>query len=170
MKTRIAIAVVAGVALLIATTAVDARARGGGGGGGSHGSAGGGRPGGFHGGRPGGFHGAPGRSFHHSGFRHGRAFVGTRVFIGGGWGPYWGPYPWWYPPYYPPYYSPYYAAPVAPVVVEPPTYIEQSPVQSAPPSYWYYCEGARAYYPYVQQCPGGWLTVVPQAPPSEAPR
>lgn len=27
--------------------------------------------------------------------------------------------------------------------------------------YWYYCESARAYYPYVQQCPEAWMRVVP---------
>jgi hypothetical protein len=31
-----------------------------------------------------------------------------------------------------------------------------------PPSYWYYCPDARAYYPYVGACAGGWLTVVPR--------
>jgi len=91
---------------------------------------------GFHGG----FHG-------HHGFHPGsrtRVFIGPGLWIGPGWGPY------WYPPYYPPVYT-------TPVITEPPTYIEQSPA----PSYWYYCESAREYYPYVQQCPGGWLTVVP---------
>jgi hypothetical protein len=46
------------------------------------------------------------------------------------------------------------------VSTEPQTYIEQSG-----PSYWYYCETAKAYYPYVRECPGGWLTVLPQAAP-----
>jgi hypothetical protein len=51
----------------------------------------------------------------------------------------------------------------APVVIErsPPVYIQQSP---PPQPYWYYCEASRTYYPYVQQCPGGWLTVVPPTP------
>ena len=30
--------------------------------------------------------------------------------------------------------------------------------------YWYYCPPARAYYPYVQSCPGGWR-LVPATPP-----
>ncbi|MBI3635237.1 MAG: hypothetical protein HY216_03320 [Candidatus Rokubacteria bacterium] len=27
--------------------------------------------------------------------------------------------------------------------------------------YWYYCEDANAYYPYVKECPRGWSKVVP---------
>ena len=41
----------------------------------------------------------------------------------------------------------------------PPTVIVQP---SPPPSrydVWYYCDSARAYYPYVQSCPGGWRMV-----------
>jgi len=86
----------------------------------------------------------------------------------------------WYPPYYyPPYYSGY-AYP--PMVIEssPPVYIEQgdgsraaapsqssSQPQSATPSsspsdWWYYCPEAKAYYPYVRECPAGWQRVAPQ--------
>jgi hypothetical protein len=32
--------------------------------------------------------------------------------------------------------------------------------------HWYYCPSARAYYPYVTECPEGWKPVLPQAPPS----
>jgi hypothetical protein len=139
MKKMIAV-VVAGLFLMAAAAPVYARGNGGGGRGGHGGS-------GFRGGRPGHHH------FHH-GFRSG-------VVIGGGvWlGPYWDPY--WYPgyPYYPYSYGPYPYAPAA-VVDEPQTYIEQSG-----PGYWYYCEAAKAYYPYVRECPGGWLTVQPQAAP-----
>jgi hypothetical protein len=137
MKKTIAV-VAAGLLLVVAAGTADARG-GGGGGRGGHG--------GFHGGRPGHFQG------HH--FR-GHGFRGS-VFIGGYWGPYWDPY--WYPGYYPYYPYPYEAAPVS---IEPQTYIEQSG-----PTYWYYCEGAKAYYPYVRECPGGWLTVTP--PPQGAP-
>jgi hypothetical protein len=28
-----------------------------------------------------------------------------------------------------------------------------------PPSYWYYCPSAGAYYPYVSSCPEAWLPV-----------
>ncbi len=127
------IAIVASV-LLIAAGPADARGRGGSGGIGSHGHHG--------------FHGHHRHHGFHPGFRT-RVFIGSGVWIGPGWGPYWYP-PYYYPPYYPPVYT-------IPVVAEPTTYIQQSPA----PSYWYYCESARAYYPYVQQCPGGWLTVVP---------
>jgi len=51
-----------------------------------------------------------------------------------------------------PYSSPYaYAAPAAVYATA-----------SAPaPSYWYYCESARTYYPYISTCPEGWMPVVP---------
>jgi hypothetical protein len=106
-----------------------------------------------------------------------RVVVGTRIWIGPGWGPYWGPG--WYPPYYyPPAYvypPPYAPAYPVPIETEPQSYIQRVPVPPAPveqapaSSYWYYCEGAKAYYPYVKECPGGWLTVVPPAAP-ESPR
>lgn len=87
----------------------------------------------------------------HSSFR-------AHVFVGPYWGPgYWGP-PWWDPFWYPAYAAP-------PVIVreEPPVYIQQQPAPQAS-SYWYYCESAKAYYPYVRECPAGWLKVVPSAP------
>ena len=68
-------------------------------------------------------------------------FFGGPVFAGP-WFGFWDPF--WFPP---------------PVVIQesPPVYVQQSPA----PTYWYYCADAKAYYPYVQECPGGWLTVVP---------
>ena len=68
------------------------------------------------------------------------------------------------PPYY--YYPPYYPRTIV-VPAQPTTYIEQDSqpaVQpSAPaPGSWYYCANARAYYPYVKECPGGWQRVAPQ--------
>jgi hypothetical protein len=87
---------------------------------------------------------------------HGRhRFGGLHVFIGppivAPFEPYWAPYG--YPP----------------VVVEPPpqAYVQPSPpvyVQPSPPSFWYYCENPQGYYPYVQQCPGGWSQVAPTPP------
>ena len=40
--------------------------------------------------------------------------------------------------------------------------------QAAPPQapgMWYYCDAARAYYPYVSTCPAGWRAVPASAPP-----
>ena len=47
---------------------------------------------------------------------------------------------------------------------EPPPAIAVSPPEGTPPTapptqYWYYCDAARAYYPYVATCPGGWKPV-----------
>lgn len=77
------------------------------------------------------------------------------IYIGG---PVWGgPF---YDPFYSPFYPPYYAPPVyvqpAPVVVQraPETYVERTT------DYWYYCAQSAAYYPYVKECPAGWMQVV----------
>lgn len=119
--------------------------------------------------------------------RFGLAFALTAWLSGPAWAdrPYWhqprssvnlGIYvgdPWPYPPFYP--YSPfppriYVPGPV--IVTPPPVYIEQAPVVPAAPAvppaaapepgYWYYCSDAKAYYPYVKECPGGWQRVAPQ--------
>jgi hypothetical protein len=92
--------------------------------------------------------------FHHVGFRHGfrhHSFFfhrpccfGPRVFIGLGVG-----VPLFYPYTYP-------AFPTSVAESAPPVYVE------AERQYWYYCQGAHMYYPYVRECPGGWLQVVPQ--------
>ena len=154
MKKMIAAVAVVASFLLTAAPPADAGRGGRGGGEGSVRGSGHGQGHGFRGG--------------HHGFRPARV-VGGRVFVGvgpGWWGPYWGAGPYWGYPYAPYYYPPAYGAGYTmPVVSEPQSYIQQ-PV---PTNYWYYCEGAQAYYPYVQQCPGGWLTVVPQTPP-EPPR
>lgn len=92
---------------------------------------------------------------HWHGGGHWHGSVG--VVIGPGW---YGP-PAYYPYYYPPYYSPYYYPPVVAVPTSPPVYVERS--AGAPASgYWYYCEGSRAYYPQVKECPEGWQQVSPQ--------
>lgn len=107
----------------------------------------------------GGFRGsgvAPHRSFGHDHF-HGHGHFQSRIFIGSGF--WWGD-PWWWGPAYP-----YYAAPPVVVQEEPPVYIQQAP-EPSPPAYWYYCQNPQGYYPYMKDCPGGWLTVVP---PSNAP-
>jgi hypothetical protein len=103
-----------------------------------------------------------GGGYYHGG--SGGRYGGTRVFIGGGlgwWGgPGWGGPGWWGPSY------PYYAAPPVAVQQAPTEYIQQEP---APPAedYWYYCQSAGAYYPYVKECPGGWMQVVPQPAPTD---
>lgn len=72
----------------------------------------------------------------------------------------------WYPRNFYPYYYPYYTPQVVPVPVpvDPPVYIERGDPQSEqqlPSGYWYYCNDPEGYYPYVKECPGGWLQVSP---------
>jgi len=75
------------------------------------------------------------------------------------------------PLYYPVAPVPYYYYPPPPVVAvptAPTTYVEQGQAEAAPAQSggsWYFCEGARAYYPYVKECPGGWREVPAQPPP-----
>jgi hypothetical protein len=89
------------------------------------------------------------------------AHGGVNFGIGIGIGPVW---PFWGPPYYPYYYQ------QQPVVIQQqaPVYEQQAPQGEAPQYFWYYCQEANAYYPYVKQCPGGWMKVVPTpGPPKE---
>ncbi len=67
------------------------------------------------------------------------------------------------------------------VASQPPTYVQkpESPMPQAPqgapppapdapaqaPGMWYYCDSAKAYYPYVGECKEGWRAV-PAAPPT----
>jgi hypothetical protein len=93
---------------------------------------------------------------------------GSSVFFGFGF-PFYGYYPSGYPYYYPygypysypyaypyPYTYPYYSS----TYDQPTMYIE--PEQ---PSYWYYCQDPKGYYPYVTSCPSGWAKVTPAPPP-----
>lgn len=98
---------------------------------------------------------------------HGRVRVGVGIGLGVG-VPVWGPA---YRPYYPYYPRPYYYDPFwtpSTVVVVPPApqvYIEQGVAAEGGQDagqYWYYCAGAKNYYPYVKECPGGWQKVLPQ--------
>ncbi len=91
------------------------------------------------------FRGRPGMGGRHEFFEHHQFHhhVGTEVFIGA---PLWSGPDWWGPPDF------YYA--------EPPVYS-----QAQPQYYWYYCPNPPGYYPYVQQCPSAWQTVVPPAVP-----
>jgi len=75
----------------------------------------------------------------------------------------WSPYPYYYPyrywdPYYSVYPAPYYVLPEAP-----PSGANLPPQAAS----WYYCDAARAYYPYVQSCASGWRPVA--ANPAPAP-
>ena len=82
--------------------------------------------------------------------------------------------PVYYP--YPVAPAPYYYYPPPPVVVQPSPpvqYVEQgqqpvadpgAPAQQ--PGMWYYCDSAKAYYPYVKQCAGAWRPVPATPPPS----
>lgn len=69
-----------------------------------------------------------------------------------------------------PYYSPYYAYPPNVTIVppSPPVYIERpAPVApNYPPNFWYYCRNPDGYYPYVKECPNGWVQV-PARPPGQ---
>jgi len=77
-------------------------------------------------------------------------------------GPWWGGAPYPYSGY--PYYG-YPYSPAPPVVVQPaPVYEPPAPAPQAA-AYWYYCQNPQGYYPYIQQCPAGWLQVVPPATP-----
>jgi outer membrane protein OmpA-like peptidoglycan-associated protein len=91
--------------------------------------------------------GGPG---YYGGYGYGRGYYGPRYYGSGYYAPYYG-------------YSPYYY---------PPTVVYQAPetvVEQAPQAYWYYCPPARAYYPYVRECPEGWQAVPAQqaAPPAQ---
>jgi hypothetical protein len=61
-----------------------------------------------------------------------------------------------------PFWAPYAYPPV--VVALPRVYVEPPPsvyIPPPPPPVWYYCDDPPGYYPYVQQCPGGWRQVIP---------
>jgi hypothetical protein len=54
-------------------------------------------------------------------------------------------------------FAPVYAYPAPPVYVAPP-----STYAPPPPSYWYFCRSAGAYYPYAPSCPEPWVPVPAQ--------
>ena len=70
--------------------------------------------------------------------------------------------------YGPAWYGPgwYGYAPLPPVVVQaPPVQVAPpQPLGAAPPSFWYRCHDPAGYYPYVANCPGGWIPVPAQPP------
>ena len=42
----------------------------------------------------------------------------------------------------------------------------QTAAHSEQASSWYYCDDAKAYFPYVRECPSGWRQVVPETAPA----
>ncbi len=139
---------------------------GGGGGGGSRGGGGHMHSGGSH------------RHFNHGHRHHNHIGIGFGGFYSPGFfGPgffgsgYYGGYPYSYRYRYPSaYYYPnnYYSSPfIAPS--GPTVYIQREAPAAAPAqqttNYWYYCRNPEGYYPYVKQCPEGWLQVAPQPTP-----
>ncbi len=84
---------------------------------------------------------------------------------GVGWPGYWGATYWgpgyWGPGYVLPPSVIGYGAPAVVAQSPPLEYVERDP--PAEPIWWYWCNDARAYYPYVKECPGGWQRVAPQS-------
>lgn len=64
-------------------------------------------------------------------------------------------YPQWVAGYPDPYTPP-------PTVIVQPT-APAAPSAPPPAQYWYYCDAAKGYYPYVPSCAGGWR-MVPASP------
>jgi hypothetical protein len=81
------------------------------------------------------------RGYGYRGYRRPSVVIVPRIVVP--FGPYWAPYA----------YPPVVVAPAPPVAAQTPA-----------PHDWYYCDSAQVYYPYVQQCPGGWRAVVPTSP------
>lgn len=104
--------------------------------------------------------------WHSGGWHHGHhgGRLGWWWVVGGLW--------YFYPqPVYP--YPDPYRPPVVVVEQTPAPVVVQMPPQTAPapsqaPNYWYYCEAAQGYYPYVPSCSSGW-SKVPATPPGVAP-
>ena len=93
----------------------------------------------------------------------------SHPYYGGHYRGWWGPRFYWGAPIViaPSYPYPYYdVSPPVAVQPAPPAYAQPQQPQE---DYWYYCRNPQGYYPYVQSCPGGWMKVVPQAAPPNAP-
>lgn len=71
-------------------------------------------------------------------------------------------------PYWDPYVYPYGYGYGPPVVVQ--RAAPQVYVQPPPQQYWYWCDNPKGYHPYIQQCPPGWMQVVPPTSPPSATR
>lgn len=139
---------------------------------------------GAHPGRP---PGPPGHSGHHGGHGHSHGYWGwglglalTAPYWGGWYGPGWrypafGPYPYYaYGPSdgFPAYACEYPAdcwreRPVTVAPTPPTTQVAPSPGAggggpSERPLHLNYCDAARAWFPAVRTCPGGWRLVLPE--------
>lgn len=94
------------------------------------------------------------------GYWHHPGWYGPRVGWSVGWGwrgddwDDWDGYPGW-GWYAPPAYA--YAPPV--IVERQVAPLPPAPPGPAPQASWYYCDSAKAYYPYVSTCPEGWRAV-----------
>jgi hypothetical protein len=155
------------LALLLLMSPWSDNAVGGRPGGGGQGPGGG--PG--YGGRPGpgggpGYGGGYGHGYG-GGYGHGYGYWRGPYYGGGAWvGPGWGPW-WWGPPAFWGIPYPYYSAPSVIVEQSPPVYVQPAP-QPNEAYYWYFCENPKGYYPYVRECPMGWMKVAPSpAPPGQ---
>jgi hypothetical protein len=108
------------------------------------------------------------RVFHERDYAHWRAGRWHHVYHDGRWGWWWVVGGLWY--FYPRAIYPYpdpYTPPV--VVVQPSAPATPAPNTPPPPQFWYYCNSAKTYYPYVASCPEGWKAV-PANPPVAAPK
>jgi hypothetical protein len=56
----------------------------------------------------------------------------------------------------------FYAAPPVIIQQQPPVYVQPEQEEE---NYWYYCPDPQGYYPYIQNCPSGWMKVVPDTTP-----
>lgn len=86
--------------------------------------------------------GHPGRWRNHD---RGSSFYWSGSFVFGPWYPY-----------------PYYAPPPVIIQQQPPVYVQP---QQQEDTYWYYCPDPQGFYPYIRDCAGGWMKVVPDATP-----
>ena len=109
---------------------------------------------------PGYYYGGYG-GYGYGGFGYGYPYYGYY-----GYYPYYPYYPYYsYYPYYPYYnYNPYYSGQSVDNQQEPETYIERGS-QDQEQIYWYFCKDPEGYYPYVKNCPKGWLKVMPDTTP-----
>jgi hypothetical protein len=87
--------------------------------------------------------------------------AGARSYPGWGARPWWGYHrPWWGPGVWGGWYPSYYYGDPSVIVQQPPVYVEPTPPAQ---QFWYYCQNPQGYYPYVKDCPFGWVQIIPQS-------